>query len=45
VAQERWEARLDGLADDLTEERKERVRAGLEHLRARPWRRRLLGAG
>jgi hypothetical protein len=33
------------LADDLIEERKERVLAGLEHLRARPWRRRLLGAG
>jgi hypothetical protein len=53
-AREAWEARLDGLVDDLAEERKGRVlaelqgvqlRAELEKLRARPWWRRLLGAG
>ena len=61
AAQERWEARLDGLVATLAEERKaraletetrtqaerevERVRSELDRLRARPWWRRLLGAG
>jgi hypothetical protein len=54
VERERWEARLDSLANDLAEERKTRVlaaleevrvRAELERLRSRPWWRRLLGAG
>jgi hypothetical protein len=54
VERERWEARLDGLADDLAEERKGRVlaeleevrlRAELERLQARPWWRKLFGLG
>ena len=54
TAREAWEARLDGLAGDLAEERKARVlaeleevrlRGELEKLRARPWWRRLLSPG
>ena len=58
---EAWEARLDGLAADLTESRQARLveaeanarcevelrqlQAELEKIRARPWWRRMFGAG